>query len=284
MPLIVVTAPTAEPLDLIEAKAHLRVDIADDDLLIQSMLSAARDYAENFTQKQFVAARLKQVMDAFPAGCADYGSTGGSYSRPGNAIYLERSPVVRVVSIQYLDQQQVTQTVDPTTYVVDYSSDPVRITPVFGQIWPIPIPQIASVWVIFDAGYAAPITIDTVANTVAVTGWPALAVNAAVRFSASGGGLPARLQTQTDYYVQAVISAGVYTLATTPGGAVIDIQDKGLGTSYMGVVPEGIKGWLKIRLGALYENREEEVIASRITVASLSFVDRMLDGYKTYRF
>ena len=282
MALQLITAPTAEPLDLAEAKLHSRVDVSDDDLLIGAMISAARDYAENLTTKQLVAARWKQVMDSFPgrhAGLAPYGS---AFSLPGNAILLRMHPVIQVLSIQYLDMQGVAQTVDPATYVVDYSTEPVRITPVFGQIWPIPMPQIGSVWVNFDAGYAAPITAS--GNTLAVQGWAPLKVGDAVRLSNSGGALPAPLKPNTDYFVQSVVSPGVYTLAASAGGAALALTNAGTGTSFLGVIPEGIKAWMKIRLSTIYENREEVAIMTRGKIDVLPYVDRLLDGFRVTEF
>lgn len=278
MPLISVTPPTAEPIDLADAKLHLRVNFSTDDSLVSAWISAARDYAENFTRKQICTARWKQVMDAFPYG---YGSSyGNPYSRPDSTIYLERGPVLQVVSINYTDTQGVTQTVPAANYVVDYASDPVRIMPVFGQIWPIPIPQIGSVWVIFDAGYAAPITAS--GNNVTVQGWLPLIVGNVVRLSNSGGALPAPLAPKADYYVQSVVSPGVYTLSATSGGSVIPLTTTGTGTSYLGLVPEGLTAWMKLRLAAMYENREE--LDSSGMIKPLPYADRLLDGYKTYQF
>lgn len=283
MALTLLTPPTAEPLDLAEVKLHCRVDVTDDDLLLGTMLGAVRDYAENLLAKQLVVARWKQVMDSFPgamqAAIAPYGQP---YANPGNAIKLSRFPVRRVVSIQYLDQQGVEQTVDPATYVVDYSTEPVRITPVFGQIWPIPRPQIGSVWVTFDAGYAAPVTFN--ANEITVRGWESLAVGDVVRLSNSGGALPAPLQPLTDYFVESVVQDGTYTLAATAGGAAIDIAGTASGTCYLGTIPEGITQWMKLRLAALYENREEVVVMQRGVVAELSYIDRLLDGFRVITY
>lgn len=44
-------------------------------------------------------------------------------------------------------------------------------------------------------------------------------------------------------------------------------------------VPAGIKTWMLLRVGAMYENREELAVGSRITVLELPFVDRLLDPY-----
>lgn len=284
MPLQLITQPTAEPLSLSEAKLHLRVDTADDDTLIGALIAAARDYAEGLTHKQMVTARWKQVLDSFPGPSLMGVPYGRPFSLPGHAIYLERGPVLQVVSIQYLDMGGNVQTMPATDYTVDYSSDPVRITPVFGKIWPIPLPQIGAVWVTFDAGFAAPLTADNGAGTVAVQGWKALALGDVLRLSNGGGALPAPLRPNTDYFVQNVVAPGVYSLATAPGGSAIALTDTGSGQNFVGVVPEGLKAWLKIRLAALYENREEVAIMNRGKIEPLPYVDRLLDNYITHEF
>jgi hypothetical protein len=45
-------------------------------------------------------------------------------------------------------------------------------------------------------------------------------------------------------------------------------------------VPAGIKAWILMRIGALYENREEVLVGQRLVVADLPFVDRLLDPYR----
>lgn len=282
MPLQLITPPTAEPLSLTEAKSHLRVDIADDDLLIAALASAARDYAEGETHKQMVSARWMQVLDSFPGPSLMGIPFGRAYTLPGHAIYLERAPVIQVASIQYLDMQGSLQTMDPATYTVDYSSEPVRITPIFGQIWPIPLPQIGAVRVTFDAGYAAPLA--AAGNQIKVSGWKPLVVGDVVRLSNGDGTLPAPLEAATDYFVESVVAADTYTLAATLGGAAINLTSAGSGQSFVGVIPEGLKAWLKIRLSTLYENREEVAIMTRGKIAPLPYVDRLLDAFKVYRF
>ena len=49
-------------------------------------------------------------------------------------------------------------------------------------------------------------------------------------------------------------------------------------------VPTGIKNWMLVRLGSLFENREEVAIGQRIVVADLPFVDRLLDSFRVVRF
>lgn len=49
-------------------------------------------------------------------------------------------------------------------------------------------------------------------------------------------------------------------------------------------VPAGIKTWMLIRIGTLYENREEVAILPRGKVEPLPFVDRLLDPYRVVSF
>lgn len=49
-------------------------------------------------------------------------------------------------------------------------------------------------------------------------------------------------------------------------------------------VPSGIKKWMLIRLGTMYENREELAILTRGKVEPLGYVDRLLDNYRLLRF
>ena len=203
MPLVLVTPPAEEPVSLAEAKLHLRVDFADDDALITALISAARQAAETLTGRQIVTARWKLVLDSFPGPSLMGVPAGQTFSLPGHAILLHKCPVQSIVSIQYLDMTGSLQTLASNSYTADFACEPARITPVFGQIWPVCLPQIGAVSVTFDAGYGA---------------------------------------------------------ATT--------------------VPEGLKSWIKLRVGSLYAHREEVAVVSRGRVELLPFIDGLLDSYK----
>lgn len=47
-------------------------------------------------------------------------------------------------------------------------------------------------------------------------------------------------------------------------------------------IPESLRSWMKLSVGAQYENREAEVI-ERGSVLTLGFADRLLDRYKVWR-
>lgn len=279
MPIKLLTAPAAPPIDVVEARAHVRQDVTDDDAKLGVLIRAAAAYAETETWRTVVASRWQQSLDSFPGPSQMGVPYGTPYSLPGHAIQLERSPLIQVSSIQYLDLSATWQTMPSTDYAVDDTGSVPRITPIFGKIWPVALPQIGAVKVIYDAGYAAPLTANVAANTITVKGWKPLAVGDVMRLSNSGGALPAPLAPDTDYYVAAVPSAGTYQLAATAGGAAITITTAGTGAHYLGVVPEGLKSWMLVRLDSLYAHRGAVAIVDG-KLEPLPYVDRLLDPYR----
>lgn len=288
MPLKLITPPTAEPLSLVEAKLQARVSTATEDALMTALIAASRDYAQNKTQHQLVAARYQLVLDSFPGPSLMGVPIGKPYGLPAHAIVIPIGSVLQIESIQYTDMGGTVQTMPTTDYVADISSDPTRITPVFGKIWPIPLPQIGAVVVTFRAGMAAPLTANAGTDTINVPGWKTLAVNDVVRLSyrdkaaAGDGKLPAPLAINTDYYVQAVTATDTYKLSATSGGAAIDLTDAGGGDMFIGVLPQGLLSWMKLSISTLYENRPAVLIDQRLTVAEMpsEFLDGLLDPYR----
>ncbi len=281
MPLQILQEPATEPLSLAEAKLHLRVDLPDDDALISALITSVRQYAETITRRAFIQQTWAYVIDSFPGPTLTGVPWGKTFTLPAHAIEIEKSRVQQVTAVNYLDMSGNPQVMPAADYAVDYSSEPCRITPVFGRIWPIPMPQIGACNVQFVAGYAAPVTFDPSNGTMTVQGtWKPYAVNDAVRLSNVGGMLPAGLSPDTNYFIRSVAAPNVYALAATPGGPAITLSDAGSGASLVGVVPEGIRSWMKVRLTSLYEYRGDLVIPERGKVEPIAYVDRLLDPYK----
>ncbi len=67
MPSILLTAPAVEPLSLAEAKAFLRVEHADDDDVIASLIAAARLHVEAQTRRALITQSWRLTRDAWPA-------------------------------------------------------------------------------------------------------------------------------------------------------------------------------------------------------------------------
>lgn len=133
----VVTAPAQEPLTLAQAKEHLRVDIANDDVLIQSLIRATRELLESELGRALVTQTLDYTLDAFPPG----------------PLLLPRGPLQSVTSLTYIDSAGASQVWAASNYLVDLHSSPSRISPAYAKSWPTLQDRIAAVTVRFVAGY-----------------------------------------------------------------------------------------------------------------------------------
>lgn len=135
-----ITAPAIEPVTTAEAKAHLRVDIADDDTLIDNLVKAAREQAESFTGRALLTQTWEYALDGFPAE---------------NHIDLPKPPLQSVTSVTYYDTDGAAHTFAATSYYVDKSMEPGRLVLDYGETWPSETlrPSSGAVVIKFKAGY-----------------------------------------------------------------------------------------------------------------------------------
>ncbi len=141
MALTMVTGPAVEPVSVNEAKAHLRVDISDDDALIGGLITAARMHVEQNMKRALVAQTWELVMDRWPAL---------GYLR------LPLPPLVSVTSIKYTDVDGVEGTFDVGNYLVDTDREPGRIVLKSAASWPaVELREVGGVRVRYVAGYGS---------------------------------------------------------------------------------------------------------------------------------
>jgi uncharacterized phiE125 gp8 family phage protein len=145
--------PVQEPLSLAQAKAHLRVDYADDDALIQAQIIAVREYAETATNRAFVTQTWKLVLDLFPAVPTHAFSWQDDFAQ----FLIPFPPLQSVTSIVWLDTAGNPTTISAGNYIVDSASEPARVAVAFGKTWPSDALQpIAGVQLTFVAGWPSP--------------------------------------------------------------------------------------------------------------------------------
>jgi len=144
------TAPAVEPVSVSEAKAHLRVDISDDDAYIGALITAARKYCEEYLDRALVSQQLTVRMDTFPYEF--------ELPRPPMAT----SGTLTATTVTYALDPGSSGTATPTTttlsassYRVDRDSTPGRIRTVYGGSWPSHLSDPNSVTVTWWAGYGS---------------------------------------------------------------------------------------------------------------------------------
>lgn len=139
MALKLITDAAAEPITLAEAKAHLRVEVANDDALIGALISAARKLAEHELGRSLITQTWEKSLDAFPAA----------------EIELPRPPIAAVTSVKYVDTAGTQQTMSNTLYSLDSDSEPGWLLPAYGTDWPDTLDTPNAVRVRYTAGYGA---------------------------------------------------------------------------------------------------------------------------------
>ena len=145
-----VTPAAVEPVTLGEAKGHARVTQSKDDSLVEIMIAAAREQAELFLNRQLITATLEMTLDRFPGGAFNF---GGILHGSTGTIFLPRSPLQTVNSIDFVDVSGSTAPVALADVKIDSNSEPARITPKVGFVWPVTELEINSVIINYDAGY-----------------------------------------------------------------------------------------------------------------------------------
>jgi uncharacterized phiE125 gp8 family phage protein len=67
MALVLLAAPAVEPVTLAEAKAWLKVDVTDDDAVIGTVVTAARQWLEARLRILMISQKWRWILDAWPA-------------------------------------------------------------------------------------------------------------------------------------------------------------------------------------------------------------------------
>ena len=132
--------PTTEIVSVFEAREHLRADSGDDDAMISSFLTAAREHIEEASRRAFITQTWKLYLDRWPA--VDY-------------ITLPRPPLQSVTSIKYTDKDNVQVTWSSSNYLVDTASEPGRIVLAYGASWPttVTLRPMNPIEITYVAGY-----------------------------------------------------------------------------------------------------------------------------------
>lgn len=158
MGLTLLTAPAEEPLTLADAKAHLRVDVTDDDALITALITAAREQAEHRTGRALVTQQWQITLHGWPCH---------------TVIQLPKPPLASVEEVSYLDSDGARQVIPDTDYQVITDTLLGQVLPAYGLSWPSYRDQPGSVQVNYTAGYG-----DAADVPQSIKAWMLLAIGA----------------------------------------------------------------------------------------------------------
>ena len=98
----VATGPTVEPLTADEARRYLRIEHSDENELLESLITLARETVEYDSRRSILTQTLDLTLDQWQ-----------------NVIELPRPPVQSVTWIKYYDSSNVQQTLSASDYGLD---------------------------------------------------------------------------------------------------------------------------------------------------------------------
>lgn len=138
---VVVTAPATEPISTAEAKLFLRVDTSDDDALIASLITAAREYVETLLWRSLITQTLRLDLRGWP--------TDGRFVLP-------RPPCLSVTSIYYTDTAgNSTEWTAASNWTAEVDREPAIIERAYNATFPTlrSADEIQNVKITYQAGY-----------------------------------------------------------------------------------------------------------------------------------
>jgi hypothetical protein len=158
-------APVVMPVTLADCYGQLRLDPSGsppthpDDALLTRLISAATDYAEQATRRALCKQTILLTYRRFPSDRYHFRAQETLWSEPGDYdmrprhITLLRPSLITLTSVQYYDQQNTLQTLDPSWYIVHSDQGPASIELLEGYFWPITYIREDAVQLTYDAGY-----------------------------------------------------------------------------------------------------------------------------------
>ena len=119
-----------------EAKDFLKVDTTADDTLIDSLIKAATQSCQIFTNRYFLDTRVTQYSDNW-----------------FEFYRLYKSPVIAITHVKYYDTNDTLQTLASSNYILDNISQPARIGISVDGTLPNLADRINAVEVKYSVGY-----------------------------------------------------------------------------------------------------------------------------------
>lgn len=136
MTLTVTTPPTAEPVSLAEAKAHLRVTIEAEDDLIAALVTAARQRIEAELGLALISTGFRESFDCAPDG----------------PIRLSRAPLIAVAEVAVAGADGAFTAIPAESWIAKIGAREAEIAPL-NLAWPAPVPPVDGLRVTFTAGF-----------------------------------------------------------------------------------------------------------------------------------
>lgn len=127
---LLLTAPVIEPLTLAEAKAFLRVETSDDDVVIGALISGARIHVEGQTRRALITQSWRIALDTWPHD---------------GRLAIIPAPLQALAAARVYDFEGLAHDVDLQAFVLDKGASILAFAP-----WAVPQPGRVAAGIEFD--------------------------------------------------------------------------------------------------------------------------------------
>ncbi len=138
MPAILISGPAIEPVSLAEAKAYLRVDAVEEDMLISSLITAARIHIETVCSTALITQSWKIYFDNWLSK---------------NCVEIPIAPLQDISALTVYDASDNATVIDAANWFADTVSNPGRLVRRHGAVWADPARAANGVEITITAGY-----------------------------------------------------------------------------------------------------------------------------------
>ena len=151
---VLITAATADPVTVGEAKSFCQITGSDSDVLLTNFITGATAYVQQRICQQLMPATFLEVWDWFEA----------------DTLTVDRTPLSSVSFVKYYDAgTELLTTIDSGNYYVDTYSRRPRIVPISTYTWPSVMDRPNAVQVQYVAGYANAATVPQMLKQAIMT-------------------------------------------------------------------------------------------------------------------
>lgn len=253
--------PLEFPVSLAKAKdwASRGDNTKDDDVISDLVASVTQEALHGLDRLVLMGATYEDSFSQFPFS-EDF-------------IELNKTPLLRVNSVKYIDTDGNEQTLPTVDFRVDKNYILGRIEAVDG--FPGTDTRANAVTVNYDAGFT-----DGVKTTVPATDIFTITAHGftngdSKRLMTVDGTLPAGLSLNKNYFI-ITATTDTFQLSLTSGGGAVDVSDTGTDDWYVGEIPMNLLAAIKHRVRGSLDNPYD----FNIRLKNPSRFDDMIDAFK----
>ena len=119
MALVLTRAPTVEPITVADAKAHLRIEVSSEDVVLASLVLTSRLHVETALGLALLSQGWTLTLDEWPAA---------------GVLHLPIRPLLSVDAVRVLPSSGAPALLHPSTYIVDTTGWRARAVEFFERV------------------------------------------------------------------------------------------------------------------------------------------------------